>query len=142
MPVTLAAAMIDRVLVGIATAGTIMGMALVTVGQAIIDPAASAIERYAGGSILLVAAILIVKWTFNLITVVRDNADADRKANLERSRQDHAASLEREQMLHGQVATLVEQLSELNAQLATERALRVSLERAGIQDRRHPEDQE
>lgn len=131
MPVTLAAVMIDRVLVGIATAGTIMGMALVTVGQAIIDPTATAIERYAGGGILLVAAVLIVKWTFNLITVVRDNADADR-----------GTSLAREKMLLDQVANLVGQVSTMNAQLATERALRVSLERAGVQDRRHPDDQD
>lgn len=128
----------DRVLVGLASAGTVMGMAIMTFGQAIIDPSATAVERYVGGGILLAVAVIIVRWTFNLIVIVRDNAEADRKAALEKSRQDHAAALERESMLLNQMEQMARQLAESNQALTTERSLRMSLEKAGIHDRREP----
>ena len=113
-----------RLLPGLATAGTLMGMAIVVVGQAVLDPFADTVQRLIGGSILLVAAVLVVRWTLHLWSDTRDAL-----------REDRVAALEREQMY-------LEQINVLNRQLTAERQLRVSLERAGLIDRRHTDDGE
>lgn len=110
---------LDRIIPGFALAATFTGMGFVMLGQAVFDPFAVAAERIIGGSILIVAATLIVRWTFKLWTDTRDALREDREAAAERER------------------LLIQQIAELNRQLVAERQLRISLEAAGVVDRRH-----
>lgn len=113
---------------GIATAGTLIGAAIIVLAQSVFNPFADAIERVLGGSLLLGAAYMIVRWTFRLLQEARETASADRDA-----------SLEREKLLITQLANATEQLAEVNAQLTAERSLRISLEQRGLTDRRSNE---
>ena len=110
---------LDRIVPGLSLAATFVGMGFVMLGQAVFDPLALAAERIVGGSILVVAATLIVRWTFRLWTDTRDALREDRDAATERER------------LH------LQQITELNRQLVAERQLRISLEAAGAVERRH-----
>lgn len=115
---------IDRVLPALGLAATLVGMAGTMLAQAVFDPFAAAAERIIGGSIIMVAAILIVRWTFRLWQETRETAAADREAAMERER------------------LYLQQISDLNNQLIAERQLRISLERVGLIDRREPDDPE
>lgn len=95
------------------------------IAQAITSPFAETLERLLGGGVLVVAAWLIIRWTFRLIGEVRAIATEDRK---------YAEA--REKMLLDQLSAANEQLAELNAQLTSERQLRLSLEQLGLRDRR------
>ena len=114
---------VDRVIPAFATAGTLVGMGAVVIAQAVIDPVATIVDRVVGGSLLLVAAILIVRWTFRMWADTR-----------EALREDRNAALEREQVY-------LKQINELSHQLTAERQLRIGLERSGLTERRHPEDE-
>lgn len=112
----------ERVIPSFATAGSLIGAAVVVFGQAIFDPSTAWSERVIGGSVLLLAAGLIVKWTFRLIKEVRVISAEDREASLKR------------ESLH------MQQIAELNAQLAAERRMRLSLEQLGLTNRRHTDE--
>lgn len=116
----------DRVLLALSAVGTLIGASFVVLSQAVFSPFADTIERVLGGSVLLAAAWLIIRWTFRLIREVRAISKDDREA-----------AVDREQMLMGQLAETNKQLSEVRAQLSAERQLRLSLEQLGLKDRRH-----
>lgn len=116
---------LERVIPGIGTAATFIGAYLVIVGQGIFDPVATSIERYVGGSLILAAAYLIVRWTRTFLKDIQ----------LIRQ-QEQTAAQEREQLLVDQLQKAYDQTAELNAQLTAERQLRLSLEQAGVVDRR------
>lgn len=99
-------------------AASLFGAGAVVLGQAVFDTFADPVERIVGGSVLFGAAILIVRWTFKLLTEARAQAQADREAFLQRE------------------AQLIDQIAALNAQLLTERQARMSLEAMGYEDRR------
>ena len=116
---------LSRVVPGVATASLLIGSAIVTLAQGVFNPTAEAVERTVGGVTLVVAAYLIVRWTFRLLQEAREQAAEDRDA-----------ALKREELLLAQLATTAEQLAEVNAQLVRERELRLSLEKRGLTDRR------
>jgi hypothetical protein len=114
-----------RVIPAIASAASLVGATFVVVGQAVFDPLAATAERLIGGSVLLAAAWLIVRWTFRLLREAREFGAEDRRA-----------SIEREKLMLEQLAQATGQIAELNGQLVAERHLRISLERSGLSDRR------
>lgn len=142
----------ERVVVAIATASSLMAAGVVVVAQGVLDPQALTWERFAGGSVLIVAAALIVRWTFKLIREVREGAKedreawaADRKALSEQltnerqvlAQEREAWSEERRDIL-AQLDSARVLVAEQAAVLERERELRLSLERLGVHDRREP----
>lgn len=111
--------LLDRIFPALATAGTLVGASTVMLAQATFTPNAGLAERIGGASLLLTAAVLIVRWTYRMWQETREAAKEDRDAALERER------------------LLLEQITELNAQLNAERQLRLSLEQQGLSNRRH-----
>jgi len=99
-------------------AGSLIGSAMVLFAQAVANPIADSAERIVGGSLLAVAAALIIRWTFRLVGEVRAIAAEQREAAEKRESQ------------------LLAQISEANRQLNAERQLRISLEQRGLEQRR------
>lgn len=116
---------LERIIPGIAMGATLFGTAFVVLAQAAFDPFATAAERIIGGSMIVVAAVFIVRATLRLFREARSFASDDR-----------AAALAREQLLIDQLGQTASQIAQLNAQLNAERALRLSLEARGVTDRR------
>jgi hypothetical protein len=110
--------LLERTVPGISLAAAFIGASVVVLGQAVFTPGAEAVERIIGGSLLVTAAYLIVRWTFRLLHEARQTAAEDRKLLL-----DHLDKAN-------------QQIAELNTQLHAERSLRVSLEQRGLEDRR------
>lgn len=115
----------DRAFPAVASAATLVGASIVVLGQAVFNPFADTVERMVGGSVLLAAAWLIIRWTFRLIREVREIAEDERNA-----------AKEREAQLLARLTASHAQLAEVNAQLSQERQLRLSLEQMGLKDRR------
>lgn len=129
-----------------------MAAGVVVVAQGVLHPEALTWERFAGGSILIVAAVLIVRWTFKLIKEVREGAKEDRDAWAEDRRalttqltterqvltqEREAWTTERRDIL-AQLESSRLLIAEQSAVLERERELRMSLERLGVTDRREP----
>lgn len=120
-------ALVDRVLVAaLAGVGT-LGMAVVTIAQGVLDPTALTIERFVGGGVLLVAAWFITRWAWRLVQEMRGMLDAERAA----WQRDRLLLVEERDKLR-------KELIETHGLLRDERSLRISLERAGLIDRREP----
>lgn len=129
-----------------------MAAGVVVVAQGVLDPQALTWERFAGGSVLILAAALIVRWTFKLIKEVREGAKEDREAWADdRKALSEQLSNERQVLTKEREAWAAERrdilaqlessrvlIAEQSAVLERERELRMSLERLGMHDRREP----
>lgn len=140
----------ERLIITVGTAASMVSAAVIVVAQGILDPTAETWERYVGGSILVVAAVLIVRWSFRMIRTIQEVNSAERGQWAE----DRTAMLTQLEALNQMIAgervawaderrAILEQLdaarahvADLSANLARERDLRVTLERAGVADRR------
>lgn len=144
----------DRVVVGLTTAASMMGAGVVVIGQSIFDPEAVTWERVVGGSVLIFAAIFIARYSITYIREIRNGANEDRKAWAD-DRKALTEQLTAANQLLGdereawakERSDILEQLdasrlliAELSAALEREKDLRASLERAGIADRRTRDD--
>lgn len=118
-------AVVERVLLAVATAATLIGAAIWNLGQSVLDPSAELIERILSAGGIITAAWLVVRWSLRLISEIRETARLDREG-----------ALEREALLVKQLELTVGQLAETQGQLAAERTLRISLEHAGLPQRR------
>ena len=103
----------------------ILGSAAVTIGQGVLDPEAITFERIVGGGFLGLVAVLIVRWSYRMVGVAKEMFEAERQA----WREDR-------EVLRDERDQLRQELLETHALLREERNLRISLERAGITDRR------
>lgn len=118
-------AYIPKIILSLVSVGSAVGGAVILLGQALFNPTAEGVERIVGGSLLLVAAVLVIRWTFRMLAESREIAKADREA-----------ALKREQMLISQLDQLQERLLAAYAELELERQTRLSLEQMGLTDRR------
>jgi hypothetical protein len=108
--------------------GQMIGGAMLAMGAWILSQATfDNVERIAVGSIVIVAGTLIVRWVLKTSERVEATWSGAVKAANERA------------MACEQTAeTLRKENEELRVKYDRERALRISLEESGMQDRRHP----
>ena len=140
----------ERLVITVGTAASMIAVAGVVVAQGILDPAAETWERYVGGSILVVAAVLIVRWSFRMIRTIQE-VNSEERGQWGKDREAMVVQLEAlTTMIAGERLAwaderkaILDQLdkarshvAELSASLTRERDLRATLEKAGIADRR------
>jgi hypothetical protein len=140
----------ERVVIVVASAATLMGAGVVVVAQGVLDPQAVTWERLVGGSVLVLAAVFIARYSLVYIREIRTGAKEDREAwakdrgllsgqliqmNVLLAAERDAWAAERADILH-QLEKSRDLLTDMAAQLERERDLRVSLERSGLTDRR------
>lgn len=85
------------------------------------------IERFAVGSIVIAAGMLIVRWVLKTSERVEATWSGAVKAANERAERAEARNI-----------TLQSEKDEVQRKYDQERALRISLEESGLRDRRHP----
>lgn len=139
--------LVERSIATLAVGLTSFGAGLVTIAQGVLDPTAITLERIIGGGILMSVAVVIVFWSRQMGREMR----ATLTAALEKTQEtlDQQMTILEAERTHWSVEraairderdTLRQELMETHALLREERALRISLERAGIADRRNGED--
>ena len=98
----------DRVFMGVLAAAGLYGAGFTVIAQGVFAPTADTVERIIGGTVLFAGATFLFRWTYKFLAALRqDNQD-----------------------LRGQ-------LNEMTTKYEEERKLRMSLEEAGFNDRRH-----
>lgn len=108
--------------------GQMIGGALLAIGTWILAQASfDNVERLAVGSIVIVAGTLIVRWVLKTSERVEATWSGAVKAANERAAVCETAA-----------QALRKENDELRIKYDRERALRISLEESGMQDRRHP----
>ncbi len=110
----------DRVIRTFALAAGAFGAGAVVVAQGVLDPMADTVERVIGGAFLLIVGTVGFRWAFQLIKAVRED--------------NHE--------LRAQLNEVRDRLGDMTQKYESERELRMSLEEAGLVDRRrhHLED--
>lgn len=108
--------------------GQLIGGAMLALGTWILAQATfDNVERIAVGSIVIAAGTLIVRWVLKTSERVEATWSGAVKAANERAMACEAVS-----------ESLRKENEELRVKYDKERALRISLEESGMQDRRHP----
>lgn len=135
--------LIERALTGMWVGVALAGAGAVTIAQGVLDPTAVTIERILGGGVLITAAVLIVRWS--------RQAGADASASLQAALNATQTTLDQtisileaerqawqteRQAVRTEREVIRRELMETRTLLIEERNLRISLERAGLVDRR------
>lgn len=136
--------LIDRAMAGLWVGAALTGAAAVTIAQGVLDPTAITIERIVGGGVLAGAAILIVRWSRQTGADAREGLQAtieSTKTTLDQTvtilQAEREAWQTERNAIREERETLRRELMETRTHLIEERNLRISLERAGVTDRRN-----
>ncbi len=111
----------DRVISVFASAAALVGAGMVVVAQGVLDPTADNMERFIGGTFILVAGTVGFRWAYQLLKAVRED------------------NTELRTQLTSMTTKYEKQLTSMTTKYEKERDLRMSLEESGLADRRHRE---
>lgn len=119
------------------------GAGMTTIAQGVLTPDASTVERWVGGGTLVAVAILIVHWSRQMGKDIRETlttsltkVQATLDQTIEILDKERDAWGSERASLADERAQLRQELVEVYAHLKEERNLRISLERAGVTERR------
>lgn len=110
---------------GLVAAG-FFGSGLVIMGQAVFDSQAAAVERIIGGSVIIAAGYVIIRWMFKLLGAVREDSTATR-----------ATLAEEREAWREERDSLRSMMAEQKVLYEAEKTLRISLEAQMGPDRRN-----